>query len=205
VLCLLTLLPMFYFGMLSPVPKQAAKPLSPLAALEEECDTVAAQFDQALDTRDAIKQRDELQTQLDAVNAADDFRGIARMGRAYEAAVALLLQQLLSEEDYLTLAERHEALVQNVAAQCRALADSKDYDALETLASKLEELKALDVSTLPQAWANDPVLPPVPAVPAATASLSAIATGTASGEDEEEGANDPVYVPPPQTSPGKRN
>jgi hypothetical protein len=189
---------MFYFGTLSPVPKQAAKPPSPLAALEEECDTVAAQFDQALDTRDAIKQRDELQTQLDAVNAADDFRGIARVGRAYEAAVALLLQRPLSEEDYLTLADRHEALLKKVAAQCRALADSKDYDALESLASKLEDLKALDVSTLPQAWANDPVQPPA-------ASLSATANGIAAGEDEEEGANDPVYVPPPQTSAGERN
>jgi hypothetical protein len=204
VLCLLALLPMFYFGTLSPVPTQAAKQPSPLAELEEECDTVAAQFDQALDTRDAIKQRDELLTQLDAVNAADDFRSIARVGRAYEAAVALLVQQPLSEEDYLTLADRREALLKKVAAQCRALADSKDYDALESLASKLEELKALDVSTLPQAWANDPVQPP--AVPAsATASFSATATGIAVGEDEEEGANDPVYVPPPQTSAGERN
>lgn len=52
-----------------------------------------------------------------------------------------------------------------------ALVHAEEYDALDTLAAKLEGLKALDVSALPQsgdrdsvlptaAGADDPVLPP---------------------------------------------
>jgi hypothetical protein len=110
---------------------------------------------------------------------------VGQAGKALKAANSELAQLPLSAEDYLTLADRHVALVQQVTATCTELADAGEYDALDALAIKLEELQALDVSALPQSWANDPVQPTLPPAPARTAE-----------EGEDDGSNDPVYVPP---------
>jgi hypothetical protein len=150
-----------------------------------ECDAMVTQFTNAPRTREAIQQRDELQNTLTTLRAAkSDFAAVGQVGKALKAANAVLAQLPLSEEDYLTLADRHAALVQKVTATCTALADAVEYDVLAVLAIKLEELQALDVSALPQSWANDPVQPPAPPAPE---------------EGQDDGANDPVYVPPGTT------
>jgi hypothetical protein len=150
------------------------------------CDALVTQFATAPRTREAILHRDELQDTLTSLRAAkSDFAAVGQVGKALKAANAQLAQLPLSEEDYLTLADRHAALVQKVTATCTALADAGEYDALDALAAKLEELQALDVSALPQPWANDPVQPPAPPAPTTTAE-----------EREDDGSNDPVYVPP---------
>jgi hypothetical protein len=150
------------------------------------CEALLTQFTNAPRTREAMLHRDELQNTLTALRAAkSDFAAVGQVGKALKAANAELAQLPLSEEDYLALADRHAALVQKVTAACTALADAGEYDALDALAIKLEELQALDVSALPQPWANDPVQPPAP--PALTATAE---------KGEDDGANDPVYEPP---------
>jgi hypothetical protein len=157
-----------------------------ILGVARECDALITQFANAPRTTEAIQQRVELQNTLTALRAAkSDFAAVGQVGKALKAANAQLAQLPLSEEDYLTLADRHAALVQKVTATCTELADAGEYDALDALAIKLEELQALDVSALPQSWTNDPVLPPVPPAPARTAE-----------EGEDDGSDDPVYVPP---------
>jgi cell fate (sporulation/competence/biofilm development) regulator YlbF (YheA/YmcA/DUF963 family) len=152
-------------------------------ALAGECDTILTQLAHVPTFRAAIQQRDELQREYDALkSAASDLISLGRVGKALKAAIAAVV---LTEEDYLTLADRHAALVQKVTATCAELANAGEFDALDILATKLEELKALDVL-----WANDPVQPP--AVPLIAAE-----------DGEDDSANDPVYVPPaPGTSLG---
>jgi hypothetical protein len=157
----------------------------PHASLVSECDTFIAGFAHMPALRDAIQQRDELQRELDALKALrTEYRASARVGKALQAAKLAVTDQPLSEEDYLTLADRHTVLVQKLTNQCDQCLDNDDFDALDTLAAKLEELQALDVSTLPQSWANDPVQPPAPPSPE---------------EGQDDGTNDPVYVPPGTT------
>jgi hypothetical protein len=151
-----------------------------------ECDTVVAQFAHVPTLRGAILQRAKLQKELEAAEAAgDDFVLVGTLGERLEAQCLRIAEQPLSEEDYLTLADRHEALVLKTAAICRELAKSKAYADVKMLGAKLQDLKALDVSALPQSWSNDPVQPPAPPAPGVTAE-----------EEEEEWAYDPVYVPP---------
>jgi formyltetrahydrofolate synthetase len=151
--------------------------------VEGECDVLVAQLANVTRTQKAIQHRDELHDALRALKVAmADFEAIGQAGKALKAANAELAQLPLSEEDYLKLADRHAALVQKVSTTCAELSDAGEFDALEALAAKLEELKALDVSALPQSWANDPVLAPAPPT-------------TSAEEGEDDGANDPVYVP----------
>jgi hypothetical protein len=164
-----------------PQPPQSARPELLLVG---ECNTVIAQLAHALALRDAI-QKDELQRVYDALKAAKtEFKAIVRVGRALQAAKEAIAQRPLSEQVDLTLADRHAVLVQKVTAACEELLAQDDLDALDTLATKLEELKALDVSFLQHSWATDPLQPPVPPTP------------TAAAQGEADGANDHVYVPP---------
>jgi hypothetical protein len=155
-----------------------------LAAAEvgSECDAVITQFAHVPAFRDAIQQRDELQAQLEAAEQGDDFVLVGTLGEQLGTLVLKVVEQPLSEEDYLTLAGRHATLVRKVTETCRELTRSKAYAEVKLLGAKLHELKALDASALPPSWANDPAQPPAPA---ATAE-----------EGEDDGANDPVYVPP---------
>jgi hypothetical protein len=190
---------------------------SACAALVGECDTVIAQFAHLPALRDAVQQRDELQRELRALQAAENFTGVVSVGKALKEVSAAVAQHPLSEEDYLTLADRHESLVRRVVATCGELSDAGEFDALEALAAKLEELKALDVSALPRFWANDPWQPSAPpatttaqereeddpvyapaasGIPQSTAIAVAYTCVAISVTAEDEDANYPVYVPP---------
>jgi hypothetical protein len=154
------------------------------AVLFGECDAIMNQFPHLPAIRAAVQHRDALKEELYALKIANvDFTSMGRVGKAVKAAAFTVSQQQLTEEGYLTLADRHEALVHKVTERCRGLADAEDYEALATLAVKLEELQALDVSALPQSWANDPVQPRGPPT-------------HFTEEEEDECANDPVYVEP---------
>jgi hypothetical protein len=154
----------------------------PLAALVDECDTVIGQFAHVPALWDAIQLRDGLEAQLEAVERiGDDYELIGTLGEQLLTLRQKVAEQPLSEEDYVTLADRHELLVQKVINTCATLARAKAYADVKLLGAKLKELKALDVSALPQSWANDPVQPPAPP--------------TTVKEGEDDGANDPVYVP----------
>jgi hypothetical protein len=174
-------------AVLSAVFAHASRSYDVTSGVVTACDALVTQFATAPRTREAILHRNELQNTLTALRAAkSDFAAVGQVGKALKAANAELAQLPLSEEDYLTLAGRHAALVRKVTATCAQLADVSYFDALDALAIKLEELQALDVSALPQPWANDPVLPPALSAPTTTASAE---------EGKEDGANDPVNVP----------
>jgi phage host-nuclease inhibitor protein Gam len=121
----------------------------PHVVLLGECGTVIAQFAHVPALRDAIQQRDELQRELATLDTAD-AEEIARVGTAHKAAIAAVLQQSLSEDDYLTLSSRHAALVQEVTVMGLEMADTGEFDAVELLGAKLNVLRKLDVSALPQ-------------------------------------------------------
>jgi hypothetical protein len=107
---------------------------------------------------------------------------VGTLGEKLEALEVKITEQPLSEEDYLTLSDRHAALVQKVTEVCRKLTKDKAYAEVKVLGAKLQELKALDVSILPQSWTEDPVQP--------------LALSTTAEAGEDDGANDPVYMPP---------
>jgi hypothetical protein len=123
-----------------------------------ECGTVITQFAHAPALRDAIQQRDALQRELTTLDTAD-AEEIAKVGTAHKAAIAAVLQQPLSEEDYLTLSSRHAALVQEVTVMGLEMADAGEFDAVELLGAKLNVLRKLDVSALPQPSSDPPLLP----------------------------------------------
>jgi hypothetical protein len=157
------------------------------ASVVAECDAMVTQFANVSRIREAILHRNELQNTLTALRAANsDFAAIGQTGKALKATNAVVVQVLLSATDYLTMVDRHAALVQQVTTTCAELARAGEYDALDTLAAKLEELKALDTSVLPHPRANDRVQPPAPPAPAAA---------TTPEEREVDGPNNPVYVP----------
>jgi predicted ATPase len=84
--------------------------------------------------QNAIHSRDELHREITQLrNIGSNFKDIVRVGKALQAAKAAVALQPLSEEDYLTLAEKHTAVVEDVTYQCERLADAEDYDALEAL------------------------------------------------------------------------
>jgi hypothetical protein len=133
-----------------------------LSAIVEQSSVILSQCAQVPALKEAILQRDKLQKDLDALKTVGkNFGEIARVGQALKAAVAVVLQQHLSEVDYLTLKGRHAALVKQVTAACKELSDVCEYAGLEILSVKLSELEAVDVSILSLPAMHPPVTPPV--------------------------------------------
>lgn len=62
--------------------------------------------------KDAIHHRNAMRVKFDTLVATStDFEATGKAGVQLKAAEAAVAQQPLSEEDYLTLADRHAALV----------------------------------------------------------------------------------------------
>jgi hypothetical protein len=124
--------------------------------IKSECISLMQPFRDVPRARMAIRQRDELQARLTALKAnseisqVPDWEAIGRAGNALRAADSAVESQPFSEEDYLALVGKHAALVQKATAQCAELAAAADYATLATVATKLADLTALDMSALPQ-------------------------------------------------------
>jgi hypothetical protein len=115
-----------------------------------------------------------LRAQLAAAEKCEDYELVGTLGEQLVTA-----PHPLSEEDYLTLADRHEALVQEVTTACQELTKAKAYADVKVLGAVLKELKSLDVSGLPLTRSkNDHVYMP-PAAPVIAA---------------KENADDPKHV-----------
>jgi DNA repair exonuclease SbcCD ATPase subunit len=160
------------------------------ATLLGDCNTVIAQFAHVPALRDAIQQRDELQTEFDTIKASKaEYKTGVRVVKALNAAKEAVTHQPLSEDDYLTLAARHAALIHTLKAECDDLLENLDIvdasDALDTLATKLEELKTLDASSLLH----------MQGPPSAPRSPSTSPSKRTAEERDEDWACDPVYVP----------
>lgn len=160
----------FFAALLAPTaraptsPTASASQAQPKAAesaqlpLIDVCDALLAQAALAPARLAATQRLNALQLELAAADAAGtDFELIAQLGKAVKAARLECAQLPLSEADFLSLAERHAALVERVTAQCRELREQEDFDALGTLGAKLKALRAVDVSALPNPADSDPV------------------------------------------------
>jgi L-asparaginase II len=120
------------------------------AQLIAQCDTVCKQGKAAPVRRDLMQRMRALQAQYDAAEtAATDFVLIGTLGMQLQELEEESAQLPLSEEDYLTLTDRHAALVQRVTDACRALKAPGYFAELDKLATQLEALRALDVSGPP--------------------------------------------------------
>jgi hypothetical protein len=98
-----------------------------------------------------LHQRAALELQLHTAMRAttEDFVLIGTLGTQLQELQKESAQLPLSEEDYLTLADRHAALVEQLTEKCRELKDAMEFAALKATAESLAALKAADVSELP--------------------------------------------------------
>jgi hypothetical protein len=119
------------------------------AELGAQCDLHAQQVGLAATRRDVTQRLEATQAQYDAADAARDFLSIASLGKTLEALKAQSSRLALTQKDYLTLADRHAALVQRVVDTCRELAKAGKVAEVTVLAGKMETLQALDLSALP--------------------------------------------------------
>jgi hypothetical protein len=118
--------------------------------LVSECDTNIAQFSHVAALRDAIRQRDKLQTQLEtAEKEADDYELVGSLGEQMDDLKLKIAENPLSEEDYFALPDKHEELVLKVASTCAELSKKKAYTLVKQLGVKLNALKGLDKANLP--------------------------------------------------------
>jgi hypothetical protein len=118
--------------------------------LVSECDTTIAQFLHIAALRDAIRQRDKLQAQLEtAEKEADDYELVGSLGEQMDDLKLKIAESPLSEEDYFALPDKHEELVLKVASTCAELSKKKAYTLMKQLGVKLNALKGLDKTNLP--------------------------------------------------------
>jgi hypothetical protein len=109
-----------------------------------ECERILQQVGDAPDRRDLNERSRTLQAQREAAQAAEDYETVASLGEALKALQRESAYLPLSEEDYLALPARHAELVQRVTDVCKDLAASAEYEKLQALAKKRDELKVPD-------------------------------------------------------------
>jgi hypothetical protein len=96
-------------------------------------------------------QMQAVQAQYEAAEeAAVDFVLVGTLGTQLETLQQQSAQLPLSEEDYLTLGDRHARLVQQLTDKCQELKADRAFARLSAVAAFLYKLKALDVSELPR-------------------------------------------------------
>jgi hypothetical protein len=146
-----------------------------------ECERILQQVAAVPQRRDLSQRIQALQPQLKVAEACDDFEQVVALGTQLQVLQQESAQLPLSEEDYLTLGDRHADLVRRVTETCRELTRLKDYAALGPLSAKLKELRALDLTGIPGMGGKQ--------------QQETAATATAGREaDERDGADDPVVV-----------
>jgi hypothetical protein len=130
----------------------AAEEAKQRAQLLAQSEVVCKQAKAAPAYRDLMERVRPLQAQFDAAEAAaEDFVLIGTLGTQLQQLEKESARLPLSEEDYLTLADRHAALVQRLTDQCRKMKAVGWFTELDQLATQLVALRALDVSELPGA------------------------------------------------------
>jgi hypothetical protein len=140
-------------GVAPPIPasaRRAPPALDPRCAeLELLCVALAEQACHAPARLAALAQRDELQTQLDLLESGSaDFARAAVLGLQLTTLRQASVQLPLSEEDYLTLPDRHAALLQKVTIKCEELRNEGRCEAaLKSLSGKLDLVKGLDLTS----------------------------------------------------------
>jgi beta-phosphoglucomutase-like phosphatase (HAD superfamily) len=122
-----------------------------------ECNRLCAQAGHAPQRAEMMQRLEDAQAQYDAaVSAFTDLPLVASLGEALHALQQESAQLPLSEEDYLTLADRHATLVQRVVQVCKALAQAKQFYSLAALGGKLKLLRALKLPSIPSVKGKQP-------------------------------------------------
>jgi hypothetical protein len=107
-----------------------------------ECERVLRQVACAPQRRDLTRRILTERSHLKAALAADDFEQVLTLGMQLQSLQQESAQLLLSEEDYLTLTDRHAALVLRLVEKCTELALAKEFADVTVLGAKLSELRA---------------------------------------------------------------
>jgi hypothetical protein len=120
-----------------------------LKALVGACVPIIKQLTDARAHKDAIYYRCEVQAQLEAANKVGDYKLVASLGEKLEKLHETIAQQHFSEESYTAIVAQHKILVEFANATQKGLSEAKNYAALKTLNTKLDELNYLGVSSAP--------------------------------------------------------
>jgi hypothetical protein len=136
----------------TPPPQQAVySSNSPHSQYMGECETIITQVAIAPQRREAVQRKLELREQLDAaMETGNDYDRVGILGEQLDALERDSAQLPLSEEDYLTLPDRHAALLSKVEARCKEYKANKQAALLIELGTKLSALKTLDLSVCPE-------------------------------------------------------
>jgi uncharacterized sporulation protein YeaH/YhbH (DUF444 family) len=110
-----------------------------------ECDVLIPQAACARSVRQTLQTRNELQDRLYGLKVSHplNFESIGRTRKALQTIESEVARLPLSEEDFLTLLNRHDALMQKARAVCKQLVERRHYATLAELAGKLVNLTAL--------------------------------------------------------------
>jgi hypothetical protein len=120
--------------------------LNVVSALDEACVLLSKQVSQVPQRAEMTQRLENAQAQYDAAfTAFADFPLITSLGAALVTMQQESAQLPLSEEDYLTLADRHAALVQRVKQGCLDLMKAKQFDNLAILNGRLRALDQLEL------------------------------------------------------------
>jgi hypothetical protein len=127
-------------------------------ALEHDCVLLTEQIAVTAARATVPQRKQALQQQLSAaVASGTDFKLVGSLGEQLDLHSTHAQQLTLSEDEQFALTDKHAALVQRLQAKCKELTASKFYALVWRLGARLEALRALDLSSLPQPWDNDPV------------------------------------------------
>lgn len=127
-----------------------------VATITTDCETMVALFSLLAQRNAMILDIENLRLQRNAAAASGDFAVAAQLGHRRK----ILEQQPLplSEEDYLTLRDRHAALVRRLLDLCQCLFEKEDDNTLAVVSELKRRIESLDLSTLPPSGSHDPVL-----------------------------------------------
>jgi DNA repair ATPase RecN len=110
-----------------------------------ECDVLVHQAACARSVRQTLLTRNELQDRLYGLKVSHppNFESIGRTSKALQTITAEVAQLPLSEEGFMTLLNRGDALMEKAPALCKQLVERRHYATLAELAGKLVNLTAL--------------------------------------------------------------
>jgi hypothetical protein len=115
-----------------------------------ECSTLLQLVSSAPTVRQVLQRKHRVQAQIGGLEAAEevDYCAVGDLLLQLESLDLQAARLPMTEEDYLTLKNRHAALVKTVTTVCRQLIKARQYAALRDMAAQLGALKAVDVTAL---------------------------------------------------------
>lgn len=161
--------------------------------LQEETATLLRQVQGLPQMQDWLRRRDAAEAAYHQAREAvpRDFFMISDCGRQRDAVLAEASSLPMTEGEYRSLGERHRDLLQALTEECDRCTEQERFKELRVVATLLQQLREVDMTTLPPP-------PPTPTPPAAAVRAMAATAVEASAEaSAPELVGDPVYAPVP--------